>query len=88
MVGYMDSCFGSCFHSQASVTYPSPDPLETQTGALDFYGQRPWRQGVLSKHFPSLSLSLRRQIALAIFLLAALGRADYIEVKMCVFKIL
>ncbi|KAK7812371.1 hypothetical protein U0070_023281 [Myodes glareolus] len=36
-----------CNHD-ASVTYPSPDPLETQTGVLDFYGQRPWRQGILS----------------------------------------
>ncbi|EPQ18687.1 hypothetical protein D623_10027062 [Myotis brandtii] len=36
-----------CSH-EASVTYPNPDPLETQTGALDFYGQRSWRQGVLS----------------------------------------
>ncbi|RXN29164.1 trafficking particle complex subunit 11 [Labeo rohita] len=25
--------------------YPAPDPLETLSGALDFYGQRPWRQG-------------------------------------------
>uniref|UniRef100_A0A8D3DPB3 Trafficking protein particle complex subunit 11 n=1 Tax=Scophthalmus maximus TaxID=52904 RepID=A0A8D3DPB3_SCOMX len=24
---------------------PSPDPLDTQSGGLDFYGQRPWRQG-------------------------------------------
>ncbi|XP_044305778.1 trafficking protein particle complex subunit 11 isoform X4 [Varanus komodoensis] len=36
-----------CNH-EPSVTYPSPDPLETQTGMLDFYGQRPWRQGILS----------------------------------------
>ncbi|KAM7328643.1 hypothetical protein ACRRTK_012735 [Alexandromys fortis] len=36
-----------CSHD-ASVMYPSPDPLETQTGVLDFYGQRPWRQGILS----------------------------------------
>uniref|UniRef100_A0A8C5L7B6 Trafficking protein particle complex subunit 11 n=1 Tax=Jaculus jaculus TaxID=51337 RepID=A0A8C5L7B6_JACJA len=36
-----------CNH-EASVMYPNPDPLETQTGILDFYGQRPWRQGVLS----------------------------------------
>lgn len=28
--------------------YPNPDPLETQSGVLDFYGQRPWRQGILS----------------------------------------
>ncbi|XP_027454864.1 trafficking protein particle complex subunit 11 isoform X2 [Zalophus californianus] len=33
---------------KASVTYPNPDPLETQTGVLDFYGQRSWRQGILS----------------------------------------
>ncbi|CAI9171641.1 unnamed protein product [Rangifer tarandus platyrhynchus] len=36
-----------CNH-EASVTYPSPDPLETQAGVLDFYGQRSWRQGILS----------------------------------------
>ncbi|KAI1238359.1 Trafficking protein particle complex subunit 11, partial [Lamprotornis superbus] len=36
-----------CNHDP-SVTYPNPDPLETQTGVLDFYGQRPWRQGILS----------------------------------------
>uniref|UniRef100_A0A8C3UZW0 Trafficking protein particle complex subunit 11 n=1 Tax=Catharus ustulatus TaxID=91951 RepID=A0A8C3UZW0_CATUS len=36
-----------CNHD-SSVTYPNPDPLETQTGVLDFYGQRPWRQGILS----------------------------------------
>ncbi|XP_058506254.1 trafficking protein particle complex subunit 11 [Solea solea] len=30
---------------QAGVSYPSPDPLDTQSGGLDFYGQRPWRQG-------------------------------------------
>ncbi|XP_077704795.1 trafficking protein particle complex subunit 11 isoform X4 [Canis aureus] len=36
-----------CNH-EASVTYPNPDPLETQTGVLDFYGQRSWRQGILS----------------------------------------
>ncbi|XP_020863258.1 trafficking protein particle complex subunit 11 isoform X3 [Phascolarctos cinereus] len=35
-----------CSH-ESSVSYPSPDPLETQTGTLDFYGQRPWRQGIL-----------------------------------------
>ncbi|XP_063193297.1 trafficking protein particle complex subunit 11 [Chroicocephalus ridibundus] len=33
---------------KSSVIYPNPDPLETQTGVLDFYGQRPWRQGILS----------------------------------------
>uniref|UniRef100_A0A8C2PCV4 Trafficking protein particle complex subunit 11 n=1 Tax=Capra hircus TaxID=9925 RepID=A0A8C2PCV4_CAPHI len=36
-----------CNH-EASVTYPNPDPLETQAGVLDFYGQRSWRQGILS----------------------------------------
>ncbi|OXB75240.1 UNVERIFIED_CONTAM: hypothetical protein H355_008654 [Colinus virginianus] len=36
-----------CNHD-SSVVYPNPDPLETQTGVLDFYGQRPWRQGTLS----------------------------------------
>ncbi|XP_004073643.1 trafficking protein particle complex subunit 11 [Oryzias latipes] len=30
---------------QAGASYPSPDPLDTQSGGLDFYGQRPWRQG-------------------------------------------
>ncbi|KAL2077658.1 hypothetical protein ACEWY4_027162 [Coilia grayii] len=33
-----------CSH-EASVAYPAPDPLETAAGVLDFYGQRPWRQG-------------------------------------------
>ncbi|KAF3837743.1 hypothetical protein F7725_009511 [Dissostichus mawsoni] len=28
---------------QASL--PSPEPVDTQSGGLDFYGQRPWRQG-------------------------------------------
>ncbi|XP_030620604.1 trafficking protein particle complex subunit 11 isoform X1 [Chanos chanos] len=32
-----------CNHE--STSYPSPDPLETPSGALDFYGQRAWRQG-------------------------------------------
>ncbi|KAJ1215559.1 hypothetical protein NDU88_003167 [Pleurodeles waltl] len=36
-----------CNHD-ASAVYPSPDPLETPNGMLDFYGQRPWRQGILS----------------------------------------
>uniref|UniRef100_A0A6I8T2N3 Trafficking protein particle complex subunit 11 n=1 Tax=Xenopus tropicalis TaxID=8364 RepID=A0A6I8T2N3_XENTR len=36
-----------CNH-EASVAYPSPDPLETVNGVLDFYGQRAWRQGILS----------------------------------------
>lgn len=36
---------------QSSVTHPIPDPLETQSGVLDFYGQRSWRQGILSKSF-------------------------------------
>ncbi|KAM8938658.1 trafficking protein particle complex subunit 11 [Pelodytes ibericus] len=31
-----------------SVAYPSPDPLHIPSGVLDFYGQRPWRQGILS----------------------------------------
>uniref|UniRef100_A0A667WRW1 Trafficking protein particle complex subunit 11 n=1 Tax=Myripristis murdjan TaxID=586833 RepID=A0A667WRW1_9TELE len=30
---------------QSGVSLPTPDPLETPTGGLDFYGQRPWRQG-------------------------------------------
>ncbi|XP_056140033.1 trafficking protein particle complex subunit 11 [Lampris incognitus] len=30
---------------QAGVSYPSPDPLDTPGSGLDFYGQRPWRQG-------------------------------------------
>ncbi|XP_054453704.1 trafficking protein particle complex subunit 11 [Anoplopoma fimbria] len=30
---------------QAGAAYPSPEPGDTQTGGLDFYGQRPWRQG-------------------------------------------
>ncbi|RXM30934.1 Trafficking protein particle complex subunit 11 [Acipenser ruthenus] len=33
-----------CYHDP-SINYPSPDPLETSAGSLDFYGQRPWRQG-------------------------------------------
>lgn len=49
VMGYMNSYLGLCFNLQASVMYPNPDPLETQTGVLDFYGQRPWRQGILSK---------------------------------------
>uniref|UniRef100_A0A672GQH4 Trafficking protein particle complex subunit 11 n=1 Tax=Salarias fasciatus TaxID=181472 RepID=A0A672GQH4_SALFA len=34
---------------QAGASYPSPDPLDTQSGGLDFYGQRHWRQGHQSK---------------------------------------
>ncbi|KAI5086820.1 trafficking protein particle complex subunit 11 isoform X1, partial [Silurus meridionalis] len=30
---------------QPSVSFPTLDPSETNTGALDFYGQRQWRQG-------------------------------------------
>ncbi|TRY90082.1 hypothetical protein DNTS_031586 [Danionella cerebrum] len=33
-----------CSH-EPGVGYPAPDPLETSSGALDFYGQRAWRQG-------------------------------------------
>lgn len=33
-----------CSH-EPNMAYPSPDPLQTTTGSLDFYGQRPWRQG-------------------------------------------
>ncbi|XP_047675733.1 trafficking protein particle complex subunit 11 isoform X1 [Tachysurus fulvidraco] len=33
-----------CSH-EPSASFPTPDPLETNAGALDFYGQRPWRQG-------------------------------------------
>ncbi|XP_026135953.1 trafficking protein particle complex subunit 11-like isoform X1 [Carassius auratus] len=33
-----------CSH-EPGVGYPAPGPLETISGALDFYGQRPWRQG-------------------------------------------
>lgn len=57
---------GLCFTLQASVMYPNPDPLETQTGVLDFYGQRSWRQGILSKSFFPLpfSLSLKRHRSL------------------------
>uniref|UniRef100_A0A3B4ASN1 Uncharacterized protein n=1 Tax=Periophthalmus magnuspinnatus TaxID=409849 RepID=A0A3B4ASN1_9GOBI len=32
---------------QTGVSYPTADPL---SGALDFYGQRPWRQGHQSMH--------------------------------------
>ncbi|KAM8907986.1 trafficking protein particle complex subunit 11 isoform 1-T1 [Spinachia spinachia] len=30
---------------QAGKNYPACEPVDTQTGGLDFYGQRPWRQG-------------------------------------------
>ncbi|CAL8267682.1 unnamed protein product [Boreogadus saida] len=30
---------------QAGAVCPAPDPLDTPTGGLDFYGQRAWRQG-------------------------------------------
>ncbi|XP_012988959.2 trafficking protein particle complex subunit 11 [Esox lucius] len=33
-----------CAHEPVG-SYPTPDPLETLSGALDFYGQRAWRQG-------------------------------------------
>ncbi|KAF7702357.1 trafficking protein particle complex subunit 11 [Silurus meridionalis] len=33
-----------CNH-EPSVSFPTLDPSETNTGALDFYGQRQWRQG-------------------------------------------
>ncbi|XP_059377909.1 trafficking protein particle complex subunit 11 [Carassius carassius] len=33
-----------CSH-EPGVGYPAADPLETTSGALDFYGQRAWRQG-------------------------------------------
>lgn len=36
---------------KAGASYPSPDPLDTQSGGLDFYGQRPWRQGHQSMSF-------------------------------------
>ncbi|XP_053315422.1 trafficking protein particle complex subunit 11 [Spea bombifrons] len=36
-----------CNHDP-SVLYPNPDPLDVPNGVLDFYGQRPWRQGILS----------------------------------------
>ncbi|XP_078252931.1 trafficking protein particle complex subunit 11 [Rhinoraja longicauda] len=37
-----------CSHDSLT-TYPSPDPLETPSGLMDFFGQRPWRQGHQSK---------------------------------------
>ncbi|KAM4707991.1 trafficking protein particle complex subunit 11 [Discoglossus pictus] len=39
---------GNLCNHDPSTAYPSPDPLETPNGMLDFYGQRPWRQGILS----------------------------------------
>ncbi|XP_068181246.1 trafficking protein particle complex subunit 11 [Antennarius striatus] len=30
---------------QAEAAHPSSEPVDNQTGGLDFYGQRPWRQG-------------------------------------------
>lgn len=30
---------------KTGASYPSPEPLDAQSGGLDFYGQRPWRQG-------------------------------------------
>uniref|UniRef100_A0A671V6Z2 Trafficking protein particle complex subunit 11 n=1 Tax=Sparus aurata TaxID=8175 RepID=A0A671V6Z2_SPAAU len=30
---------------QGGASHPSTEPLDTQSGGLDFYGQRPWRQG-------------------------------------------
>ncbi|XP_028815392.1 trafficking protein particle complex subunit 11 [Denticeps clupeoides] len=33
-----------CSH-EPNVGYPTPDPLDTPGAALDFYGQRAWRQG-------------------------------------------
>lgn len=33
-----------CSH-ETGMGNPAPDPQETPTGALDFYGQRAWRQG-------------------------------------------
>uniref|UniRef100_A0A8C9TQZ2 Trafficking protein particle complex subunit 11 n=1 Tax=Scleropages formosus TaxID=113540 RepID=A0A8C9TQZ2_SCLFO len=37
--------FQLCGGPEANLGYPAPDPLETPTGILDFYGQRAWRQG-------------------------------------------
>ncbi|KAL4640529.1 trafficking protein particle complex subunit 11 [Arapaima gigas] len=34
-----------CGGPESNLGYPAPDPLETPTGVLDFYGQRAWRQG-------------------------------------------
>uniref|UniRef100_A0AAX7VBC0 Trafficking protein particle complex subunit 11 domain-containing protein n=1 Tax=Astatotilapia calliptera TaxID=8154 RepID=A0AAX7VBC0_ASTCA len=38
-------CQVSNDHIAYQTHYPSPDPLDTQSAGLDFYGQRPWRQG-------------------------------------------
>lgn len=50
---------------QSSVIYPNPDPLETQTGVLDFYGQRPWRQGTLSTFLCLVSVVFRQTLVAA-----------------------
>lgn len=42
---------------QAGVSYPSSDPLDTQSGGLDFYGQRAWRQGHQSRPPHSICLT-------------------------------
>lgn len=33
------------FLFQTLASHPSTEPMDTQSGGLDFYGQRPWRQG-------------------------------------------
>ncbi|XP_069796522.1 trafficking protein particle complex subunit 11 isoform X3 [Narcine bancroftii] len=42
-----------CNHD-SSTTYPTPDPLETSSGVMDFFGQRPWRQSHQSIEPPDL----------------------------------
>nr|XP_061835586.1 trafficking protein particle complex subunit 11-like [Nerophis lumbriciformis] len=52
--------------SQAGAEYPSSDQLDTQNAALDYYGQRPWRQGHQSIDPPDQDKEKRGILALQI----------------------
>ncbi|XP_077387667.1 trafficking protein particle complex subunit 11 [Festucalex cinctus] len=50
--------------SQAGPIHPSPDPLDILSGGLDYYGQRPWRQGHQSIDPPDLDKEKKGILAL------------------------
>ncbi|KAG7269692.1 hypothetical protein CRUP_009754 [Coryphaenoides rupestris] len=60
---------------QAGAVCPAPDPLDTPTGGLDFYGQRPWRQGHQSIDPPDPEKERAGILALQELIIALLSNA-------------
>ena len=51
------------FLQSGSLSAPSPDPLE-QLDKLDYYGQRPWRQGHQSKQWMHLMIMMTTTVTM------------------------